>query len=356
MIATLCLVTAASVSSAGAEGQRDKNAVQNELELARASDAEVEATATRLAQVAAGERSHLADAEQAEAVAQQEADEAARSLAQVIAKTKGVKQTLARAAVDEYVHPSGSDALMLLAGASSPEEAARRQAFATVMANETSAALEQLRGAKDDRATAERRLAAASALAAQRAKEQRERTQAAEAASQEQEKAHAELQHRIADLVRQNEGLVAADAQAQALLQASPSFDDAPPARVSQGGLIWPVSGIVTSEFGPRSGGFHPGIDIAAAEGTPIAAAKGGVVVFAGWNDGGYGNFVILDNGGGIGTAYAHQSQIAVSAGETVSQGETIGYVGSTGFSTGPHLHFEVRVNGTAQNPRKYLP
>jgi murein DD-endopeptidase MepM/ murein hydrolase activator NlpD len=120
--------------------------------------------------------------------------------------------------------------------------------------------------------------------------------------------------------------------------------------------MIWPVRGIVTSEFGSRWGSFHPGIDIAAPEGTPIAAAKSGVVVFAGWNDGGYGNFVVLDNGGGVGTAYAHQSRIAVSEGQHVSQGQTLGYVGTTGNSTGDHLHFEVRINGQVQNPRSYLP
>ena len=362
MIATICLVVAAGASSAAADGQQDKNAVQSELELAKASDADVEATATRLAQVAATEQARLADAEQAEAAAQQEADDAARSLADVIARTSAIRERLARAAVDEYVHPSGSGALTLLESASSPDEAARRDAFAAAMASETSGTLEELRGVKDDRSIAEKKLAAASALAAHRATEQRARTQAAQAAQAEQDKAHAELQRRISDLTRQSEALVAADAQAQALVQSVGTLDDAPAAAASASasaaGMIWPVQGVITSGFGPRAlgGGFHPGLDIAAPEGTPIAAAMGGVVTFAGWNDGGYGNFVILDNGGGINTAYAHQSQIAVSAGETVSQGETIGYVGTTGFSTGPHLHFEVRVDGTAQNPLNYLP
>jgi hypothetical protein len=89
--------------------------------------------------------------------------------------------------------------------------------------------------------------------------------------------------------------------------------------------------------------------------GTPIHASAGGVVIFAGWY-GGYGNFVIVDHGDGIATAYAHQSQIAVSQGQTVSQGDVLGDEGSTGDSTGPHVHFEVRVNGSPQNPRDYVP
>ena len=88
--------------------------------------------------------------------------------------------------------------------------------------------------------------------------------------------------------------------------------------------------------------------------GTPIRAAASGRVISAGYN-GGYGNLVVLDNGGGIATAYAHQSRLAVSAGQSVSQGQVIGYVGSTGFSTGPHLHFEVRVNGSPVDPMGYL-
>ena len=125
----------------------------------------------------------------------------------------------------------------------------------------------------------------------------------------------------------------------------------APP---SSSGLIWPCGGPITSPFGMRWGSLHPGIDIGASSGTPIKAAASGVVLTAGYN-GGYGNLVVLDNGNGIATAYAHQSQIAVSVGQTVSQGQVIGYVGSTGFSTGPHLHFEVRVNGSPVDPMGYL-
>ena len=123
---------------------------------------------------------------------------------------------------------------------------------------------------------------------------------------------------------------------------------------VSAAGLIWPVDAPVTSPFGWRWGRMHEGIDLGAAYGTPIAAVAAGSVIYAGWL-GGYGNLVVIDHGGGLSTAYGHQSQIAVSTGQSVGQGEIIGYVGSTGHSTGPHLHFEVRVNGEAVDPLGYL-
>jgi murein DD-endopeptidase MepM/ murein hydrolase activator NlpD len=122
----------------------------------------------------------------------------------------------------------------------------------------------------------------------------------------------------------------------------------------SSSGLIWPVSGSVTSPFGPRWGSMHEGIDIGAAEGTPIQAADSGSVVMAGWN-GGYGNYTCIDHGGGFSTCYAHQSVIGVSVGQQVEQGEVIGEVGNTGHSFGAHLHFETRVNGVAQDPLGYL-
>ena len=99
---------------------------------------------------------------------------------------------------------------------------------------------------------------------------------------------------------------------------------------------------------------MHEGIDISAALGTPIWAAAAGTVIHAGWL-GGYGNLVVLDHGNGLATAYAHASAILVGLGQQVAQGETIALVGSTGNSSGPHLHFEVRVNGVAVDPLLYL-
>jgi murein DD-endopeptidase MepM/ murein hydrolase activator NlpD len=123
---------------------------------------------------------------------------------------------------------------------------------------------------------------------------------------------------------------------------------------VSGAGLMWPVNAPITSPFGWRWGRMHEGIDLGASYGTPISAAAAGVVIYAGW-EGGYGNLVVIDHGGGLATAYGHQSQIAVATGQSVAQGQIIGYVGSTGHSTGPHLHFEVRVNGQAVDPLGYL-
>jgi murein DD-endopeptidase MepM/ murein hydrolase activator NlpD len=126
-------------------------------------------------------------------------------------------------------------------------------------------------------------------------------------------------------------------------------------------GLIWPVDGPVVSPFGPRtingSYEYHPGIDIAVPEGTPIRAAAAGTVIFTEpeASSGGYGNYTCIDHGGGLSTCYAHQTSFAVSAGQSVSQGEIIGYSGCTGYCFGPHVHFEVRINGSVTDPMGYL-
>jgi murein DD-endopeptidase MepM/ murein hydrolase activator NlpD len=155
---------------------------------------------------------------------------------------------------------------------------------------------------------------------------------------------------------RHVENLQAESAQLTARIQAaqarsSSSQSSRPP---SSAGFIWPTSGTLTSGFGWRWGRMHEGIDIAAPTGTPIAAAASGTVIYAGWM-GGYGNLVVIDHGNGLATAYGHQSSIAAGNGTYVSQGQTIGYVGSTGHSTGPHVHFEVRVNGSPVDPLGYL-
>ncbi len=119
---------------------------------------------------------------------------------------------------------------------------------------------------------------------------------------------------------------------------------------------IWPAAGFVSSPYGLRFDGteFHQGIDIAADMGAPIVATADGVVTAAGWN-GGYGNMVDVDHGGGIVTRYGHASALAVTVGQQVRRGEVIAYVGSTGRSTGPHVHYEVRVDGQPVNPAGYL-
>lgn len=127
------------------------------------------------------------------------------------------------------------------------------------------------------------------------------------------------------------------------------------------GAMIWPVSGPITSPYGWRTHPifgtqrYHSGIDIGADYGEPIRAADSGVVIYADWM-GGYGKTIIIDHGGGISTLYAHASELVAGEGLRVYKGQVVSRVGSTGYSTGPHLHFEVRQNGSPTNPLGYLP
>jgi murein DD-endopeptidase MepM/ murein hydrolase activator NlpD len=208
----------------------------------------------------------------------------------------------------------------------------RRQTAATVSV--ISARTEEARSARDRLAAGRDTLAAARTLnrsALTNARETRE-----------------EYLHEVEGLAAQSASLAAAIRGAQT--GAGSSGTGAP----SSSGFIWPVNGAVVSGFGMRWGRMHEGIDIAASSGTPIWAAAGGTVIHAGWL-GGYGNLVVVDHGNGLATAYAHASAILVAVGQQVSQGETVSLVGSTGNSSGPHLHFEVRVNGVAVDPLLYL-
>lgn len=116
-------------------------------------------------------------------------------------------------------------------------------------------------------------------------------------------------------------------------------------------GLIHPVAVQPTDGYGPRGNRFHTGLDYPAATGTPVVAAAAGRVVFAGWSAGGWGNLVIVAHGGVTRTLYAHLSQVGVSVGQYVAAGRQVGRVGSSGKSSGPHLHFEVRLRGAAVDP-----
>ena len=133
------------------------------------------------------------------------------------------------------------------------------------------------------------------------------------------------------------------------------------PSGGGNGSFAWPCSGPITSYYGWRvhpifgTRKYHSGMDIAVDYGTPIHAAATGVVVYSGWM-GGYGYAVMIDHGGGLVTIYGHNSSLAVSEGQRVSQGQLVAYAGSTGYSTGPHCHFEVRLHGEVTEPLNYLP
>jgi murein DD-endopeptidase MepM/ murein hydrolase activator NlpD len=124
---------------------------------------------------------------------------------------------------------------------------------------------------------------------------------------------------------------------------------------VGTGRLIWPVRGPITSPFGPRGGRLHAGLDIGVSTGTPVRASDAGRVVVSGWV-GGYGNYICVQHTRSLSTCYAHNSRLGVRKGDRVRKGAVIARSGSTGNSTGPHLHFETRVNGGAVNPLRFLP
>jgi septal ring factor EnvC (AmiA/AmiB activator) len=167
-------------------------------------------------------------------------------------------------------------------------------------------------------------------------------------AARELEESQKELQSKIHELMAQKR-------------KAQEARAGVPPVYLPSGGkLSWPVRGEISSQFGTRvhpvfkTKIMHTGLDIRAPAGTPVKAAAAGEVLFAGWLRG-YGQIVILDHGRDLSTVYAHLSQIRAKEGKVVKEGEVIGNVGSTGVASGPHLHFEVRVNGEAKNPASFL-
>jgi murein DD-endopeptidase MepM/ murein hydrolase activator NlpD len=160
------------------------------------------------------------------------------------------------------------------------------------------------------------------------------------------------LKDRIAAFQQEARALEAEQARILTLIRSRASSVIGP---VSHRGFQWPIRGAITSPYGPRWGGFHTGIDIDCETGDPIHAAKSGRVIASEWG-GGYGNMIIIDHGNGVTTLYGHQSRLIAHDGQSVPRGQTIGRCGSTGHSTGSHLHFEVRINGHHTNPRPFLP
>lgn len=201
-------------------------------------------------------------------------------------------------------------------------------------------------------------------IAAEEAREARSQIEARQAEMEESLAGRRTLLSQVVgsreELEEEARGLRARSAELAATIRAAQSPSTAPSAgppstaAPSSSGFIWPAEGTLTSSFGPRWGRMHEGIDIAGGSGSPIVASASGTVIVAGWS-GGYGNLVVIDHGNGMSTAYAHNSSIAVSVGQRVTQGSVVAGMGTTGNSTGVHSHFEIRVNGAAVDPMGYL-
>lgn len=250
--------------------------------------------------------------------------------------------------------------------ANSPSEFADRMAFSMIVTRADKEVIEEASAARVAAEAQRRELGREETRLAVALEEQRAIMTEVETLRQQRAVQLAESRSRLADLRLQEEHLDAdsdrvlaaiqqAEARAARARSGRASRDAAPAPPVAPSGWVWPARGTVTSEFGPRWGRQHQGIDIAASTGTTLVAARAGTVLSAG-PTGSYGLMTLIDHGGGIVTAYAHQNRIVVRAGQRVAAGQQIGEIGSTGRSSGPHVHFEVRVNGSPQNPRRYLP
>ena len=209
----------------------------------------------------------------------------------------------------------------------------RRQVAATT--REVAARTSEQRAVRDRLAWDQRQLATA------------RRDKRATLANVQEDKAQA-LEH-MRSLQEQSATLAARIRSAQ-----SSAIVPGPTGQPSAAGFIWPVHGVLTSGYGWRWGRMHEGIDLAVSMGTPVVAAATGTVIVAGWL-GGYGNLVVVDHGNGFATAYGHNTSVTVGVGQSVAQGQLIAYSGNTGHSTGPHVHFEVRINGSPVDPLGYL-
>ena len=330
-----------------------------------ATDLEVEAALAVLEENVGIQQAAVGDAHQAAAAAHQHAATAAADVAASLAEIDRLEAQLDELAVQAYVQHAGSagEGDALLRSRDLGEVPLRRALYSQATQRELDVG-EQLR--ETNAVLDEQRN---EAEAAARSADDAEAAAAAELAELEEDEAQtehlrSELEARIADYHTLVDALEAQDSFITAVIQerdaarrselgiGDDNYVEHPP---SASGLVWPVQGKLTSPYGQRWGRLHAGIDIAAPTGTPIRAANSGEVIYAGWR-GGYGNAVIVDHGDGLATLYGHMSRIGARTGQTVDRGEVIGAVGSTGNSTGPHLHFETRIGGRPRDPQLYLP
>lgn len=345
------------------DGELQARIDQLEIEIREQQEAYDEAMGARL------------EALDREAAALAEAYELEEQIAQL-------EELLTLRAVDAYVRPGNSSPLRLLAS-EDVNDLAKRYIFLEMIAEHENEVLEEL-AETQAQIEKEREAADAAGAEAHRLLEAADVSLSElEAAKAEQQALKAELEDRIAHAQAEADALAAAQAEIQSLISAREaeyraaaedrarhkdlcarfvdpvdtdgSEIDCEAIGVAPPSLAWPVAGWVSSEFGPRWGRMHEGIDIAADSGANVVASAGGEAYFVGWI-GGYGNTILIDHGGGLTTLYGHLASFAISEDAVVTQGQVIGYVGNTGNSQGPHLHFETIQDGAKINPRNYLP
>lgn len=355
-------------------------AVEAQLNAARATQAGAEAALREADVQLAALEAAVNEAAAAVDVQELAVDEAAGRVAALETEVDHFQQAFATRAAELFKHGVGLPFEVLLS-ADSIGEALDRSAYIQALNSSDQANLEMLASTRAAVEGERKRLAEErDRLSAMQAEQEQLRGKvgelrqhralaAAEALTNvtrlEQAKDDLEADsQRIARLIRERERAAAAAAAAAARAASSPGRLVPSPGRlgpgagpsgvVGMGGYAWPRCDTITSEYGRRWGRMHNGIDIDGETGDPIFASKAGTVMFAG-SSGGYGNLVIISHGDGVVTAYAHQSALAVRDGQRVAQGQRIGSVGNTGNSTGSHLHFETRVNGSPTNPRRFL-
>lgn len=344
----------------------EKAAAARELDVARADDAAV-ATALR-------DITDIVNAQQAEV------DESARQLelsretvtaaeAAIVAadfEQAELEDGLANRAVAGFLNSDRGAATFF--SSEDLTQAIRQNSMLEEANADTGDLLEELRIVREDREIAEALAAEAVVEAEALEIELEEKLANWESEKVVQEELKAEMAARVAVWETEVAEFEAEDARLTEIIRAEQAKKNpvvptsAPaPGTPSVSGFQWPINAPVSSGYGYRvhpifgTKRLHKGLDLGAGSGTPIASAKDGTVISAGWQ-GGYGNTVVVSHGDGITSLYAHQSSIAVSNGQEVSRGDIVGYVGSTGWSTGPHLHFEIRVNGVAVDPMPYMP
>ena len=359
----IVLLLAALVSQpAAAQSTRDKRdaarkrrtELARQLDTLRASDRQLQSAVGALDTQVNAQWAAAESARQSVSAAQAQVTQAEAKVAATEKQIAGLRAAVVSRAVSAYMRPQ-EDLSSSLQGAASINEASRRSALLDQVINHDRDVIDQLRAAKEDLDALRGVAQKAKDVAKKREAAVNARLKELTRARAEQARLAGALDARIREYEAEGSAVAAQEADLSSLINRRGSGSTYTPGAASAAGLIWPVRGPVTSGYGYRWGRLHAGIDIGAGTGTPIHAAKAGEVIFVGWMNG-YGNAVIINHGGGFSTLYAHQSRLGTVDGAQVSQGQVIGYVGSTGNSTGPHLHFETRVNGSPQNPRQYLP